>query len=79
MLINGYIGIVIVVVIVIIRIIPTNPKPLRNVYTFTFILENKDWNNKVILKSQNPFLTCRTLALNVRSYTYFINLHTEGG
>ena len=42
MLINGYIGIVIVVVIVIIRIIPTNPKPLRNVYTFTFILENKD-------------------------------------
>ena len=40
MLINGYIGIGIVVVIV--RIIPTNPKPICNVYVSTFILENND-------------------------------------
>ena len=53
MLINGYIGIGIIIVIF--RIIPTNPKPLCNVYAFTFILENKDWNNKVILKLQTPF------------------------
>ena len=37
-LINGYIDIL----IVIFRIIPTNPKPLCNVYDFTFTLENKD-------------------------------------
>ena len=40
MLINGYIDISIIIVIV--RIIPTNPKPLYNVYAFTFILKNKD-------------------------------------
>ena len=48
MLINSYIDIGIVVVIV--RIIPTKPKPLCNVYAFDFILENKYWNKKVILK-----------------------------
>ena len=56
MLINGYIAVVIfiviviivviviiiVIVIAIIRIIPTNPKPLCDVYAFTFILENRD-------------------------------------
>ena len=40
MLISGYIDIGVVIVIV--RIVPTNPKPLSNVYAFTFILENKD-------------------------------------
>ena len=53
MIINGYIGIEIFIVIV--RTIPTNPKPLFNVCAFTFILENRDWNNKVILKVQTPF------------------------
>ena len=53
MLINGYIDIFIVVVIF--RIIPTNPKPICNVYAFTFIYENKDWSNKLILKSQTRF------------------------
>ena len=38
MLINGYTDIDIIIIIV--RIIPTNPKPLCNVYAFTFILEN---------------------------------------
>ena len=40
MIINGYINIVIVIVIV--RIIPTNPKPLCNIYDFTLISEDKD-------------------------------------
>ena len=63
MLINGYINIVIVIIIiivifivvVIVRIILTNPKPLFNIYAFTFILGTKDWNNKVVLKYQIPF------------------------
>ena len=53
MIIKGYINIGIIIVIV--RIIATNPKPLSIVYLFTFILENKDWNNKVILKLQTSF------------------------
>ena len=40
MLINGYIDIVIFIVIV--KIIPTKPKPICNVYAVTFICENKD-------------------------------------
>ena len=39
MTINVYIDIGIIIVIV--RIISTKPKPLCNVYAFTFILENK--------------------------------------
>ena len=42
MLNNDYIDIDIGIIIVIVRIIPTNPKPLCNIYAFTFILENKD-------------------------------------
>ena len=42
MLINGYIDIDIGTVILVVRIIPTNPKHLCSVYTFTYILENKD-------------------------------------
>ena len=55
MLINGYIDVVIVIVIVMVRIIPTNPKPLCNVFAFTSTSENKDRNKKVILKLQTPF------------------------
>ena len=40
MLVNGYIDIDIAIVVV--RIIPTNPKPLCNVYAFTFLLENNE-------------------------------------
>ena len=43
MLINSCINIGIIIAIV--SIIPTNPNPLFNLYAFTFILENKDWNN----------------------------------
>ena len=40
MLITVYIDIVISIVVI--RIIPTNLRPLYNVYAFIFILENKD-------------------------------------
>ena len=53
MIINDYIDIGIVVVIVI--IIHTNPRPICNVFYFTSMLKNKDWNKKVVLRLQTPF------------------------